>query len=403
MKQLFFLIFSMSIIFVYGQNTVNGTYKEYKPGIYEQEIKASLSPSQDIKARTYFAADLSGMDFPTDPEKYNQYWHFPPHSQGRTGTCWCFATISFLESEVYRLSGDEIKLSEMYIVYWEYVERAHAFVENRGEIYFAEGSEATSVTRIMKKYGIVPSAEYPGIPKGQDYHDHSRMQKEMRDYLESIKINNAWNTVVAVSTIREILDKYMGVPPQDFVYNDEHYTPLSFLNEALPIVPDDYFSFMSTMSATYNQQGELVEPDNWWHCDDYYNVSIDDFLLVIDDALDGAYSVCICGDVSEPGYDSWAEVGIIPAFDLPSDQINESSREMRLRNGSTTDDHCIHIIGYYDIKGVRWYMIKDSGAGGFNGKHKGYRFLHEDYVRLKMMNTMIYKEAGRRVLDKIIK
>ena len=48
-------------------------------------------------------------------------------------------------------------------------------------------------------------------------------------------------------------------------------------------------------------------------------------------------------------------------------------------------------------------MIKDSGSGGFNGPHKGYRFIHEDYIKLKMMNIMVYKEAGRRVLDNIIK
>ena len=126
-------------------------------------------------------------------------------------------------------------------------------------------------------------------------------------------------------------------------------------------------------------------------------------MTVIDDALDSAYTVCICGDVSEPGYDRWKEVGIIPAFDIPSGYINASAREMRLRNGTTTDDHCTHIIGFLDEGDDRWYLIKDSGAGGFDGPNKGYRFLHEDYIRLKMMNIMVYKEAGRQVLDKIIK
>ena len=403
MKKLTFLILSMIIISSFGQNTVNGTYKEYKPGFYEQEIKPGLAPEKELDTRKYFAADLSEKDFPTNPDKYTQYWHFPPHSQGVTGTCWCFATISFLESEIYRISGDEIKLSEMYIVYWEYVERARAFVEHRGDIYFAQGSEAASIPRIMKKYGIVPAAEFPGLPEEQKFHDHGKMVREMSDYLNNIKENNAWNTVMVVSTIREILNRYMGTPPQQIDFKNKAYTPVSFLNRVLPIIPDDYFSFMSTMSETYNQKGELVEPDNWWHCDDYYNVKIDDFMMVIDDALDSAYTVCICGDISEPGFDSWEEVGIIPSFDIPSEYINESSREMRLKNGSTTDDHCIHIVGMQDIGETRWYLIKDSGAGGFNGPNKGYRFIDEDYVRLKMMNIMVYKEAGRRVLDNIIK
>ncbi len=124
---------------------------------------------------------------------------------------------------------------------------------------------------------------------------------------------------------------------------------------------------------------------------------------MIDDALDSAYTVCICGDVSEPGYDRWTEVGIVPDFDIPSSYINEASREMRLTNGTTTDDHCIHIVGMQDLEGERWYIIKDSGSGGFDGPNKGYRFMHEDYIRLKMMNIMVYKYAGKRVLDEIIK
>jgi bleomycin hydrolase len=403
MKQVVVIFFSIIVFSSYAQNTDTAIYKEYKSGFYENEIRADQQHGEVKSPRLYFAADLDDRDFPTDPDEYSQVWHFLPLSQGATGTCWCFATISFMESEIYRTSGKEIKLSEMYIVYWEYVERARAFVEQRGDLYFAQGSEATSVPRIMKKYGIVPTEDYPGIPKNQKYHDHGKMVQEMTDYLNSIMEDNAWNTVMVVSTIREILDRYMGTPPQQLFYNGEHYTPISFLKDVLKIVPDDYFSFMSTMSQVYNQQGELIEADNWWHCDEYYNVRIDDFLQVIDDAINNDYTICICGDVSEPGYDRWLEVGVVPAFDIPSDYINEYSREMRLTNGTTTDDHCIHIVGVYEEGGDRWYMIKDSGSGGFDGPNKGYRFISEDYVRLKMMNIMVYKEAGRKVLDKMIK
>lgn len=403
MKQVFFLIFSMIIITSYGQNTVEGTFKEHKPGFYEKEIRVETQARPDMPPRKYFTADLDGMVFPTDRDDYTQYWHSAPHSQGATGTCWCFATISFLESEVKRVRDIEVNLSEMYIVYWEYIERARAFVENRGDVYFAQGAEAVSVLRIMKKYGIVSREAYPGLPEGQRFHDHSKMVKEMNDYLQAVEKSNAWNTVMVVSTIREILNTYMGSPPQDFEYNGDYYSPPAFLKTVLQIKPDDYFLFMSTMSQTYNEKGELVEPDNWWHCDDYYNVKINDFIKVIDDALDSAYTLCICGDISETAFDSWTEVGIIPDYDIPSEYINEAAREMRLQNGTTTDDHCMHIVGMTEFEGDRWYLLKDSGAGGFNGPNKGYRFMHEDYIRLKMMNIMVYKEAGRNVLDNIIK
>lgn len=403
MKKLFVLIISLVVMTVYAQEPQKAIFKEYEAGFYQKEILPDSRDQESAAKRTYFAAELSADDYPTNPEEYTSYWHLPPLSQGATGTCWCFATISFLESEVYRTTGQEIKLSEMYIVYWEYVERARAFVEQRGDIYFAQGSEAVSVTRIMKKYGMVPAEDYPGLPKDKKYHNHSQMLKEMSDYLSSVQENNAWNMVMVVSTIRNILDQHMGAPPQQIIYDGTPYSPVSFVKKVLQINPDDYFSFMSTMSQTYNQKGELIEPDNWWHCDDYYNVELDDFLQVIDDALDSAYTVCICGDISEPGFDRWTEVGIVPSFDIPSTNIDEASREMRLNNGTTTDDHCIHIIGVQDVGEDRWYMIKDSGSGGFDGPNKGYRFLHEDYVRLKMMNIMVYKYAGRSVLDRIIK
>ncbi len=403
MKKLFIFIFAITSIAAYAQEPA-AFYKVYEPGFYHKEIlRESGYYDEVIPIREYFSAVLDADKYPTNPDEYTKYWHSPPHSQGATGTCWCFATISFLESEVYRTTGQEIKLSEMYIVYWEYVERARAFVENRGDIYFAQGSEATGVLRMMKKYGIVPEEDYPGLPEGKKYHNHSIMFEEMNNYLESVKKNNAWNTVMVVSTIRSILDKHMGEPPMRIIWDGDQYTPVSYMKKVLEINPDDYFSFMSTMSKTYNQQGELVEPDNWWHCDDYYNVSIDDFLLVINDALDSAYTVCICGDISEPGFNAYAEVGIIPDFDIPSEYINEASREMRLNNRTTTDDHCIHIVGMQDVDEERWYIIKDSGAGGFDGPNKGYRFMHEDYIRLKMMNIMVYKYAGRQVLDRIIK
>jgi len=402
MKHILFIFFSLTIIASTAQ-TPRATFKEYEPGFYHKEILPDAKDDKELSNRSYFAAELDADDYPTDILDYTRYWHTDPHSQGSTGTCWCFATISFLESEVYRTTGQEIRLSEMYIVYWEYVERARAFVENRGDVYFAQGSEATGVLRMMKKYGIVPYSEYPGLPAGKKFHNHSKMFEEMNAYLESVKERNEWNSVMVVSTIRSILNSHMGEPPTRVYYEDEMYSPLTFMKNVLNIDPDDYFSFMSTMSQTYNEKGELVEPDNWWHCDDYYNLEIPDFMTVIDNALDSAYTVCICGDVSEPGYDRWSEVAIVPDFDIPAGYINEASREMRLQNKTTTDDHCIHIVGFQDVDDERWYLIKDSGSGGFDGPNKGYRFYHEDYVKLKMMNVMVYKYAADRILDGIIK
>ena len=384
-----------------------GVFKEYKSGFYQNNILKSIN-TVDVNKRQqsppkYFAFDFKGKEYPTDIEKYKKYWHNNPLSQGRAGTCWCFATTSFFETEIFRTTGKKIKISEMFTVYWEYVERAKAFVENRGDVYFAEGSEAVSVVRIMKLYGVVPSKVYSGLKPGQEFHNHKEMFNEMNQYLVSIKKNNNWNEAEVIKTIKSILNYYMGIPPEEFEFEGEKYTHQTFLKNQLKLKPDNYFSFMSTMEIAYNQKGELVEDDNWWHCDDYYNVSLNDFSNIIINSLKKGYTISICGDVSEPGYDRYAEVGIIPDFDIPLEYINENSRQFRLSNKTTTDDHCLHIVGYYEMDNKFWFLVKDSGSGGFDGEHKGYRFWSEDYIKLKMMNILVHKDGASEILNKIIK
>ena len=40
----------------------------------------------------------------------------PVKNQASTGTCWCFATTSFMESELLRMGKGTYDLSEMFIV-----------------------------------------------------------------------------------------------------------------------------------------------------------------------------------------------------------------------------------------------------------------------------------------------
>lgn len=382
-------------------------YIERKDGYYQnhiqKEIKKFKNPPQTTKQDKIFSVDLSNYTLPDSPDQFQKVWFNDPVNQGKTGTCWCFAAISFLESEIYRIHKKKVKLSEMYIVYMDYVERAKAYVMERGEIYFEHGSEANAVTRMMKMYGAMPESAYTGRLRGQLVYDHSDMMKEMKDYLASVKATNTWNEEEVVGTIKAIMNHYMGTPPDKFVVDGKEYSAETYLKDYLNLRVNDYFSFMSTISLPYNQKGELVEADNWWHCDNYYNVSLDDFIFIIKDAIENSYSVCICGDVSEPGHDKYKEVSIIPTFDIPSYYIDENARQLRLNNKSTTDDHCIHLVGYQKIGDDLWFLIKDSGAGAQDGPNKGFRFFHEDYVKLKMMNILIHKEPAGKLLDKIIK
>ena len=345
--------------------------------------------------------DFKGIKKPASPQVFKQVWHFPPVAQYLTGTCWDFSTTSFFESEVYRLTGQKIKLSEMYTAYYEYIEKAKRFVRERGHSEFGQGSEAEAVPIIWRKYGVVPLSAYKGVLNPDGRHDHYLMFREMKDFLNYCKEKNYWDEEIIISHIKKVLDKYMGHPPEKFEYNGKIYTPKEFLNGVLKLNLDDYVSFMSTLSQPFYQKGLFDVPDNWRRSKDYYNVPLKDFYNVIKYAITHGYSVAIGGDVSEPGYNGFEDAAVIPTFDIPPEYIDQSAREFRIYNHTTTDDHGVHLVGYTRVGGWDWYLIKDSARSSRWGKFKGYYFYREDYIKLKMLTILVHKDAAKDVLTKM--
>ena len=352
------------------------------------------------EAKKKFTMDFSKYNLPKSVDEFTKYWFNPPISQGNTGTCWAFSTTSFFESEIYRLTKKKVKLSEIFTAYWEYVEKAKYFVETRGTSLFAQGSEANAVTRIWKKYGIVPEADYTGLKEGQVYHNHAKMFNEMNNYLQSVKKENAWNVKTVTETIKSIMNHYIGTPPNQVKVNGKTYTPKEYLKNYLKLNLNDYVDVVSYMQKPYFKQVEYEVPDNWWHSKDYYNIPLDDFMNVLKKAIRNGYTIGLGGDVSEPGKSAAFDVFMVPDFDIPSAYIDENARQFRFSNKTTTDDHGIHLVGYLDRPDQNWYLIKDSGSGSRNGKNKGFYFFTEDYVKLKIMDYIIHKDAFKDEIKK---
>ncbi|RQV97358.1 peptidase C1 [bacterium] len=346
-----------------------------------------------------FVLDFEGMDLPKSKDEFTTVWHNEPISQGNSGMCWCFSTTSFYESEIYRLTGKKVKLSEIYTVYWEYVEKARRYVQKLGNSVFDQGSMGNHIPVIWQKYGIVPAEAYTGIEADAPFHDHDALFNEMKSYLNTIKENKMWDEDTVVKTIRHILDYYLGEPPAKVTVNGKDMTPVEYLNKELKINFDDYIDILSLMEEPFDQFVTYPVPDNWWKSKDYYNVPLDTFMLVIKNAMQKGYSVVIGGDVSEPGYESHHEVAMVPTFDIPSDYIDDSARQLRFSNKATTDDHGVHIVGYMEKNGAKWFLIKDSGSGSRNGANKGYYFYHEDYIKLKMMDFTVHKDVLKGIIE----
>ncbi len=398
-----FFILSLVFSFIaYPQVKDKAVFIEPKPGFYQEMMKEiNEFNAKDTKERKSFKLDFSSYrNLPKSLDEFKYYWFNEPISQGQTGTCWSFSTTSFYESEVYRLHKIKVKLSEMFTAYWEYVEKAKRFIRERGDSFFGEGSEANAVTRIYKTYGVVPASAYSGMLSNQRHHDHSKMFSEMENYLKSCKQNNIWNEDEVVANIKAIMNHYMGEPPTSFTYEGGTYTPQSFLKDYLKLNMYDYVDVLSYMQQPYWQQVEYEVPDNWWHNKDYYNVPLDEFMNAIKSAIKNGYTLAIGGDVSEPGYDSWTKCAVVPTFDIPSEYIDAYSRQFRFSNETTTDDHGIHLVGYKEQDGKMWFLIKDSGAGARNVDPKGFYFYHEDYVKLKIMDFLVHKDAVKDLLSK---
>ena len=400
----------LSAIIAFGQKPVKdkGYFQEYEPGYYQnfilKDVRHFESTQKTKKKDKRFRMDQSGMDLPNKLDLYTSQWYNPPISQGNTGTCWCFSTTSMFESDIYRITGKKVKLSEMYVVYWEYVEKAKGYVESRGTTLFDEGSEGNATTRIYKKYGIVPESVYDGLQKGRKYYSHAGMMKEMRSYLTSVKNDNAWNEELVINTIKSILNHHMGEPPTEFEYEGKMITPLDYMKNVLKFNPDDYVEILSYMQEPYWQQVEYKVPDNWWHSKEYYNVPLDVYMDIVKKAIRNGYTMSIGGDVSEAGFSRKTNCALIPSFDIPSDYIDENARQFRFSNHTTTDDHGMHLVGYYEKDGKDWYLIKDSSSGSRNvGEDSpifGFYFFSSDYMKLKMMGFTIHKDAVKDVLKK---
>lgn len=398
-----FSIFTTGSIFSQEKKD-KGNFIEYKNEFWDK-IKSSSdefskSKNED-KKKPSFIMDYSNYKLPESVDEFTQYWHNKPISQGWTGTCWCFSGTSFFESEVKRIHKKEVKISEIFTVYWEYVEKARRFVREKGKSLVAEGSQANAVSRVWKEYGCVPSIAYSGLLPGQEYHDHHQMIDDINKYLEHVKSVNIWNEEQVLSNIKSILNSYLGTPPETFKYMGKTYNPMTFFENEVKLNLEDYVDIMSLMESDYWKNAVYDVPDNWWKCNDYINIPLDDFMSSLIKSVKNGYSVFIGGDVSESGYWAKKEVAMVPSYDIPSDYIDENARQFRFSNKSTTDDHGIHIVGYKESDNGIWFLIKDSGSGSRNGNNPGYYFYHEDYVKLKMMNFMVHKSAVEHILNKI--
>ena len=341
-------------------------------------------------------------------------------NQYRSGTCWCFSTLSFLESELIKAKGikDPAQypdFSEMFVIRKSYYDRAIKYVRLDGHMNYAAGSDFGDVLDVAKTYGLIGQQDYSGLQYGYDLPVQGELDAVLKGYVDAVVKNpNKKLTKVWPKGVEGILDAYTGVIPQDKVI------PASELGINL----DDYIGFTSYTHNPYYTEVVMEVCDNWrWSKS--WNIPLDEFMSIMDYAVNNGYTVAWGGDVSETGFTrtglaimlddadkattgSDQERWVGKADEKPADkaavkemEITAQIRQEMYDDKSSTDDHGMHLYGIAkDQNGKKYYMIKNSW--GVTGAYEGHWYMSENFAKAKTLNILVNKKAvPKEILKKI--
>lgn len=319
-------------------------------------------------------------------------------NQDNTGTCWSFATASFLESELMRMGQGKHDLSEMFVVRNVYKEKAKNYLENKGETNFSQGSLSHDLITAIENYGIVPESVYTGKREGERSYNHNELEHSLRNLLTTLVTKNALSQQW-MSLYSTILDTYMGKAPEQFTYKGETYTPKSF-TKSIGLNMNDYISITSFSHHQFYETFILDLPDNFAK-GYYYNVPLDEFEATLDNALKNGYTVSWDADVTEKGFSAYEGIAILPLeenakhlFKRPCEEmsVDQTLRQAQFESQKTTDDHLMHITGIArDQDGNKYYIAKNSW--GKKSGQNGYMYISAAYFRLKSISLTMHKDA----------
>lgn len=330
----------------------------------------------------------------------------PVISQASTSTCWCFATTSMLESEIIRLGGTEVDLSEMYTVRNVYQDKAEKYVRLHGATSFPAGGAQHDVTSSIAKYGIVPQSVYDGIEYGEPAHKHGEVHSVLNGIVENlIKNRNGKLTPVWEEAFSGVLDVYLGENPESFEFNGKKYDPVSFAN-SLPINTKDYVEFTSYTHHPFYEQFELEVPDNWMH-KTMHNLPIDEFMEVIKYALNKDITISWAADISGLNFNTGVATIPVAGADTkdPAHEeksISQEDRQFVFDNYQLTDDHAMHLVGLAKDQNGKLYFIEKNSWGTGN-PYKGFSYMSESFMRLRTMSIMVHKDGVPKEIMKKLK
>lgn len=351
-------------------------------------------------------------------------------NQNRSGTCWAYSSLGFFESELIRQGKGDYNLCEMYLAHKTYEDRATASVRLHGDISFSQGGSFYDAVYCMRNYGMVPETAMPlpGTLCGDTLANFDEFFNVLEPYVKAIaqgkqsKLSPAW-----FKGFNALLDTYLGEVPETFQYNGKTYTPKSF-QESLGLNMDDYVS-LTSFSHHPNYQPFIIEVQDNWRWGESWNLPLDEFMEVMDNAVRTGYTFAWGADVSEDGFtrdgicvvpdmekaadltgsDMAHWLGLsnsekqkeVTSHPMPELEITPEMRQEAYDNWETTDDHGMVIYGLAkDQNGKEYFMVKNSW--GTSRGYKGIWYASKAFVAYKTMNILVHKDAIPKEIRKKI-
>jgi len=319
-------------------------------------------------------------------------------SQGSTGTCWSYATSSFLESELMRTDKGDMDISEMYVVREIYKDKARNYVLRQGKANFSQGSLSHDVIRVLRTKGMMPQSAFQGKADSEKKYNHTEMEAVLKGMLDGVikqkKVSDKW-----MIAFEKILDVYLGECPESFMVNGKKMKPTDYVS-TLELDADDYVSITSFSHHPFYSKFILEIPDNYSN-GSYFNVPLDELTSIIDNAAAKGYSIAWDGDVSEKGFSAKNGIAVLPVdpkredlYSKPGkeESVTQESRQGMFESFSTTDDHLMQIVGTAkDESGNSYFKIKNSW--GEISDYKGFLYMSKPYMQAKTVSIMVHKDA----------
>ncbi|MBQ0061959.1 MAG: aminopeptidase [Bacteroidales bacterium] len=341
-------------------------------------------------------------------------------NQASSGTCWAYSALGFIEAELIRQGKGEYDLCEMFLAHKTYQDRAMAAVRTHGDVSYSQGGSFYDAVFCLKNYGMCPQEAMPapGSPYGAKNNEFSELFNITTGYVEGIakgkqrKLSPIWN-----KGFISILDSYLGETPEKFSYKGKEYTPKSFV-DSWGINLNDFVSLTSFTHRPFYEPLIIEVQDNWRWAGSY-NLPLDEFMAVMENAVNNGYTFAWGADVSEQGF-TRDGVAVCPdvakAQEIGSDQarwvggnvqdrraaltskpmpeitVTPELRQAAYDNWETTDDHGMLIYGIAkDQDGKEYFMVKNSW--GETGKYKGSWYAAKAFVAYKTLNILGHKDA----------